>query len=153
MYHVLEHVHDPRRVICEARRLLAPQGALIVQVPNLSCWQYRIFRSRWNGLDAPRHLYNFRFEDLKRLLEGCGFRINRVKHFSLRDNPTGLATTVAPAFDPVARHVRGRDRNPAANLLKSLVYFALVIASLPFAAIEAAFKHGSSVMVEARPTR
>ena len=89
MYHVLEHLHDPRRALCEARRLLAPRGKLIVQVPNLGCWQYRVFGSRWNGLDVPRHLYNFRFEDLKRLLESCGFGVNRVKHFSWRDNRRG----------------------------------------------------------------
>jgi SAM-dependent methyltransferase len=144
MFHVLEHLSEPAAYLTMARRLLAPGGKLVVQTPNLDCWQYRIFGARWSGLDVPRHLYDFRTEDLLRLLDNSGFGIVRVKHFSLRDNPAGLATTIAPHLEPVSRAARGAKPRNA-------LYLALTIASFPFALLEALFGRGSSVMVEAAP--
>jgi len=142
MFHVLEHLRDPVAYVDAARQLLAPGGKLVVQTPNLDCWQYRVFGARWSGLDIPRHLYDFRLRDVRRLLENGGFRIVRVKHFSWRDNPAGLATTIAPGLEPVARAARGEASRNA-------VYLALTAACLPFAALEACFGSGASVMVEA----
>ena len=145
MFHVLEHLPDPVAYLNAARGLLAPGGKLVVQTPNLDCWQYRIFGDRWSGLDIPRHLYDFRLRDLRRMLEGCGFRVVRVKHFSWRDNPAGRATTIAPGLEPVARAARG-DRP---NAFWRWLYPILTVACLPVAALEALFAHGSSVMLEA----
>ena len=87
MFHVLEHLYDPRAYLEAARDLLAPGGRLIVQVPNAACWQFRLLGPRWNGVDAPRHLTDFRARDLETLLASAGFEVVRRKYFSLRDNP------------------------------------------------------------------
>jgi SAM-dependent methyltransferase len=149
MFHVLEHLPEPVGFLWAARRLLRPGGRLVVQVPNLDCWQYHILGRRWNGLDVPRHLHDFRAQDLNRLLGMCGFRPRRTKFFSWRDNPAGLASSLAPGLDPVARNVRGLDRSAIGKLAKDLAYLGLVMASVPFAMAEAAAGKGSSVMVEA----
>ena len=151
MFHVLEHLYDPRVYLRAAHELLVPDGRLIVQVPNLASWQFRIFGRAWNGVDVPRHLFDFRSRDLERLLESCGFTIVRRKFFSLRDNPAGLASSLAPSLDPMARRVRRIREGPAARLAKDLVYLSIVAASLPFTLLEAAFGAGSTVMIEARP--
>jgi SAM-dependent methyltransferase len=150
MFHVLEHVPHPQEYLAEARRLLQPDGRLIVQVPNASCWQFALLGRAWNGVDTPRHLHLFRGADLERLLSAAGFRVRRRKYFSLRDNPAGLATSLAPALDPMARRIRKAAEPVAARLLKDLAYFALVVAALPFTALEAAFRAGSTVMIEAQ---
>ena len=150
MFHVLEHLYDVRPHLVAARSLLAPQGRLIVQVPNAGCWQYRLLGRAWNGLDVPRHLYNFRARDLEKLLEACGFEILRRKYFSLRDNPAGLASSVAPGLDPMARRVRGVAESPARKLAKDLLYFGLLAAAVPFTLAEAACRAGSTIMLEAR---
>src|SRR5262249_52405580 len=98
MFHVLEHLYDPAAYLDAAHKLLKPEGRLIVQVPNAPCWQFLLFSERWNGVDVPRHLFNFREPDLEPLLDSCGFEILRRKHFSMRDNPAGLATTIAPTL-------------------------------------------------------
>jgi SAM-dependent methyltransferase len=149
MFHVLEHLPDPAGFLRAARALLKPGGRLVVQVPNRDCWQYRWLGERWNGLDVPRHLTDFRASDLLKLLEKCGFRARRRKFFSWRDNPAGLASSLAPGLDPVARNVRGLDGSGAGKLFKDVVYLGLVMASVPFAIAEAAAGAGSSVMVEA----
>jgi SAM-dependent methyltransferase len=150
MFHVLEHLYDPASYIQAAYNLLRPGGRLIVQVPNAASWQFLLFGESWNGLDIPRHLVNFRSRDLDALLEGCGFELVRHKHFSLRDNPAGLATTIAPGLDPMARRVRGVAETPGSRLLKDLAYLVLVLAAVPVAALEAACGAGSTIMIEAR---
>jgi len=150
MFHVLEHLSDPRAYLNAARDLLAPEGRLVIQVPNAACWQFKALGARWNGLDVPRHLFDYRDRDIERLLEECGFTVLRRKYFSLRDNPAGLATSIAPDLDPMARRVRAVPETGGARLFKDLVYLGLVVASLLPTLLEAAFHAGSTVMLEAR---
>jgi 2-polyprenyl-3-methyl-5-hydroxy-6-metoxy-1,4-benzoquinol methylase len=150
MFHVLEHLDQPSRHLHAAHELLRPQGRLIVQTPNAACWQFLLLGENWSGVDVPRHLVNYRARDLESLLDSCGFEVLRRKYFSLRDNPAGLATSLAPWLDPMARRVRGMREAPAWKLAKDLLYFALVVAALPFTVVEAACRAGSTVMIEAR---
>ncbi len=150
MFHVVEHLSDPKSYLRAAYSLLRPNGRLIVQVPNIACWQFALLGRSWNGVDVPRHLYNFRAPDLAAILRSCGFTVLREKQFSWRDNPAGLATSIAPALEPVARRVRATDRGALSKLAKDAAYFALVLAAVPFAIAEAAFRAGSTVMMEAR---
>jgi SAM-dependent methyltransferase len=150
MFHVLEHLYDPASYLDAAHQLLRPDGRLILQVPNAACWQFLLLGERWNGIDVPRHLIDFRLRDVDSLLDACGFEVLRHKHFSLRDNPAGLATSLAPSLDPMARRLRHIEETPRQRLLKDMVYMALVIASVPFTLVEAACRAGSTIMVEAR---
>ena len=150
MFHVLEHLYDPASSLDAAHQLLAPGGRLIAQVPNAACWQFLLFGERWNGIDVPRHLVNFRQSDLGSLLDHCGFEVLRHKHFSLRDNPAGMATSIAPSLDPMARRLRHVEETPGLRLFKDAVYMALVGIALPFTMLEAACRAGSTIMVEAR---
>lgn len=152
MFHVLEHLYDPRAYLASARVLMKPHGRLIVQVPNAACWQFHLLGGRWSGLDAPRHLTDFRSRDLHALLSAAGFEVLRRKYFSMRDNPAGLATSLAPALDPMARRVRGVPETTGARLLKDLAHFSLLAAAIPFTLLEAACHAGSTIMIEARKT-
>ena len=92
----------------------------------------------------------FRTKDLDQLLENCGFEVLRHKHFSLRDNPAGFASSLAPALDPMARRVRKLPESPSMKLLKDLCYLAIATAAIPFTLLEAACCAGSTIMIEAR---
>ena len=150
MFHVLEHLYDPRAYLETARELLKPNGRLVVQVPNAACWQFLLLGDRWNGIDVPRHLIDFRQSDLDSLLEHSGFEVLRHKHFSLRDNPAGMASSLAPSLDPMARRLRGIQETPQARTIKDLIYGALTLTCLPFTLLEAACRAGSTIMVEAK---
>lgn len=149
LFHVLEHLPDPMACLESVWDLLAPGGKLIVQVPNAACWQFLLLGDRWSGLDVPRHLINFRTEDLEDLLTSCGFRIARRKFFSLRDNPAGLATSLCPRLEPVSRKVRKVKESAPTALLKSVLYLGLTAAAVPLTLLEAAASAGSTIMVEA----
>lgn len=149
MFHYLEHVTPATPSLEAAKRLLAGGGRLVVQVPNLDCWQRRLLGRRWAGYDPPRHLINYSTQALRHTLKRHGFRVVRVSHASLRDNPTTLANSLAPALYPPARLARSRSRGGPREWGASLAYLAIVLASLPFTLLESAFGYGAAVMVEA----
>ena len=124
-------------------------SALVQALSGLPVSEILLFGERWSGLNVPRHLIHFRAEDIEDLLKVTGFEVRRRKFFSLRDNPAGLASTLCPQLEPVARHARHPNEAPAARLLKDVLYLGLVAASTPLALLEAAGAAGSTVMIEA----
>jgi SAM-dependent methyltransferase len=150
MSHVLEHLPDPCVYLAAAHRLLQPDGRLVLHVPNAASLQFHLLGRRWNGIDVPRHLFDYRDRDVERVLELMGFEVVRRSYFSLRDNPAGLAISLAPGLDPMARRVRKVREGAATRLVKDLAHLGLVVASLPFTLAEAAVGAGSTVMMEAR---
>ena len=89
IWHVLEHVSQPRETLDEVRRILRPGGRLVVAVPNFSSRQAEWSGPAWFHLDLPRHLYHFPLAALRRLLEETGFEPISDHHFSVRQNPFG----------------------------------------------------------------
>ena len=156
LLHVLEHVPNPRDVLTEIFRILKPNGRVVLQVPNIDSLQFSFFGIRWYGLDVPRHLIDYSRSSVLRLLRSCGFVDQRIRHFNLRDNAPALASSLFPGLDPVSRAVRLESRDRRESKLGSwwrhLVYLKLVIASYPFAALEAALGRGATLMIEARKT-
>ena len=74
-YHVLEHVPDPVAVLRRMLRWLAPDGLLIVEVPNAGGLGAAMFGKSWSGLELPRHLSHFSPETLSRAVELAGGRV------------------------------------------------------------------------------
>jgi SAM-dependent methyltransferase len=56
LWHVLEHLGDPTATLRAAVEKLDFGGVLAVAVPNTCSLQFRLLRTRWAHLDAPRHL-------------------------------------------------------------------------------------------------
>jgi SAM-dependent methyltransferase len=75
---VLEHVHQPRRVIEAAAQALRPHGRLVIVVPNLASWGFRFFGQDWWPLELPRHLLHFTPSTLAHLVETCGLRVEQL---------------------------------------------------------------------------
>ena len=59
MWHVLEHVPDVDDTIKTLKKLLKPQGTLIIAVPNFKSFDARYYKSFWAAYDVPRHLWHF----------------------------------------------------------------------------------------------
>src|SRR5260370_150357 len=86
---VVEHLEDPGTVLRKVAAALRPGGYFVFSVPNAGCWEFVAFRSRWYGLDVPRHLWHFTPQTLARLLGACGLRVERVFHQKVLRNITG----------------------------------------------------------------
>ena len=93
-----------RRASCWRR-----DGRLIVQVPNAASLAVAPAGAALERRSTCRATcIDFRDRDLETVLVRSGFEVVRRKYFSLRDNPAGLASSLAPALDPMARRVRAR---------------------------------------------
>ncbi len=94
IWHVLEHLPEPRATLEAVRRLLAPSGRLVVEVPNFGSWQARIGGPDWFHIDVPRHLLHFNRRSLESLLARAGFVVERCRTFSLEYDAFGLMQTM-----------------------------------------------------------
>jgi len=72
LIHVLEHLPDPSSILKKVRSLLKKDGILLIEVPNFNSFEARVFRSKWVGIAAPLHLYQFTPRTLPLMLEKCG---------------------------------------------------------------------------------
>lgn len=59
MWHVLEHVPNLEEYIEQLKRLVKPQGKIIIAVPNFKSYDAKYYREYWAAFDTPRHLWHF----------------------------------------------------------------------------------------------
>jgi SAM-dependent methyltransferase len=75
MWHFLEHDYDPLRTLATARRILKPEGRLVVEVPRLDSVSFRLFKERWPGLQAPQHTVLYTKAMLLKFVERAGLEL------------------------------------------------------------------------------
>jgi SAM-dependent methyltransferase len=73
MSHVIEHLHDPVRLLAECHRILKPGGKLSLITPNAQSLCHRAFGSSWFALEPPRHLHIFTRRTMQKMLRDAGF--------------------------------------------------------------------------------
>lgn len=59
MWHVLEHVPDLNHQLDELKRLLKPNGTIIIAVPNFNSLDAKLYQEYWAAYDVPIHLWHF----------------------------------------------------------------------------------------------
>lgn len=67
MWHVLEHVPDLENQIKELKRLIKPNGTIIIAVPNFNSFDANYYGKYWAAFDVPIHLWHFSKTAIKKL--------------------------------------------------------------------------------------
>ena len=70
----LEHELQPRGVLTELHRTLAPGGVALVKVPNYASFNRRVTGRKWCGFRYPDHLNYFTPASLARMAGECGYQ-------------------------------------------------------------------------------
>jgi len=79
LYHVLEHIENPIRLLQEIKRVLRDDGLLVVEVPRFNSASRRLFRSRWRSYQID-HLTYFTDSTLQAMLQAGGFQVVMVDY-------------------------------------------------------------------------
>ena len=158
IWHVLEHLVNPRETLLEVHRILKPSGQVVIAVPNFSSLQARWAGPVWFHLDLPRHLHHFPLEALRNLIEGCGLRCHATRHFSFRQNPFGWVQSAVNRFgrfpiNGLYRMLQGSPKADSESPMNRISLMALFCVGMPAAlvlsAVTALLRNGATVSVRA----
>ncbi len=137
---VLEHLPNPVRTLQKTSQLLAPQGLVFLEVPNIASLQFRLFRSSWFPLQIPEHLFHFSPKSLQVVALPASLERIWYSTFSPRISAAGYAASILPALRPNKIRLTW-------SKLHLLLYLGLQLLFLPVAAAEALAGKGSAVRV------
>ncbi|UCG49099.1 MAG: class I SAM-dependent methyltransferase [Phycisphaerales bacterium] len=94
MWHVLEHLAEPKKTLDIIGRILKPGGYVFISLPNIGSLQSRLFRGKWLHLDPPRHLFFLGRGDLVAEMGKLGFAPARESHLSIEQNVFGFQQSI-----------------------------------------------------------
>ncbi|RNC88153.1 MAG: class I SAM-dependent methyltransferase [Winogradskyella sp.] len=69
LWHVLEHLPNLDDHISVFKKLLKPNGKIVVAVPNYKSYDAAYYKSFWAAYDVPRHLWHFSQKGIQRIFE------------------------------------------------------------------------------------
>jgi 2-polyprenyl-3-methyl-5-hydroxy-6-metoxy-1,4-benzoquinol methylase len=78
MWHVLEHVPNLDLQIKELKRLIKPNGTIIIAVPNFKSYDAKYYGKFWAAFDVPIHFWHFSKTAIKLLFEKENVKLEKV---------------------------------------------------------------------------
>jgi len=156
MWHVFEHLAEPREKLREVLRLLRPGGRVIIEVPNFGSWQARMGLPEWHHLDVPRHLLHFERPTLEAMLVAAGLEPQRWSTFSAEYDAFGMMQSLLNRLCPtsnylfqilIGRRWKGTVRDVVITLVATI---PLTVFSVIVSAIAPAFAQGGVLRVVAK---
>ena len=78
MWHVLEHVPDLEHQISELKRLIKPNGTILIAVPNFNSYDANYYGKFWAAFDVPIHLWHFSKTAIEKLFEKVDLKLVKV---------------------------------------------------------------------------
>ena len=156
LWHVLEHVRDPRGDIARAVELLRPGGVLVLAQPNFDSLQAKLGRHVWFHLDVPRHLYHFSPRTLSALVTRCGLQPIKTSQWSIEQNPYGLLQSAlsraGAGHNSLYRVLKSEPGSPTGWRRTALLaaYYALMPVAVALSSIESTIGKGGSFYLASR---
>lgn len=101
LWHILEHVRDPKAFLGQVNRLLKVNGLLAVEVPNIGSSAARVAGTNWELMAPKEHFYYFDSTTLQQYLEEAGFIVIRTQSFFWTTPAMLLQAVAAQGSGPV----------------------------------------------------
>jgi SAM-dependent methyltransferase len=74
-HHSLEHMESQLSALQNAKKLLAPQGKVLVRIPSVSSMAFEKYREFWFQIDAPRHYFLHSHKSISVVAEQAGLKV------------------------------------------------------------------------------
>ena len=78
MWHVLEHVPNLEIQIGELKRLVKPNGTIIIAVPNYKSYDANYYGKFWAAFDVPIHFWHFSKTAIQLIFEKENIKLEKV---------------------------------------------------------------------------
>lgn len=78
MWHVLEHVPNLEHQITELKRMIKPNGTIIIAVPNFNSFDANYYGKYWAAFDVPIHLWHFSKTAIQKLFSQYNLELIKV---------------------------------------------------------------------------
>lgn len=78
LWHVLEHISDLEATMKQLKKMLRPDGILIIAVPNNESYDADHYKEFWAAYDLPRHLYHFSKKTMKQLITSHKLKLKTI---------------------------------------------------------------------------
>lgn len=119
--HVIEHVHDPLRLLQACFQMLNPGGWIWLETPNFDALGHRRYGQHWRGIEAPRHLAIFTHRAIIRALSETGFsRIQDQSYRPLCVNMFAVSEAIGEGLGVSETERLSRDGRRAARIAERI---------------------------------
>ena len=78
MWHVLEHIPNLEIQIKELKRLVKPNGTIIIAVPNFKSYDANYYGKFWAAFDVPIHFWHFSKTAIQLLFQKENIKLEKV---------------------------------------------------------------------------
>lgn len=127
LWHVLEHIHQLRPTLEILVNRLAPNGTMLIAVPNPDSVDAQAYQKDWAAFDVPRHLYHFRQSAVASLLASYGLKVQQTLPMPLDAFYVSWLSEKYRGGNPIRAFWQGLRSNTAAGRTgqwSSLIYVA-----------------------------
>lgn len=93
---VLEHLHEPVKVLERLLDWIEPDGYLVLSIPDASAFERSIFGDAYYALQLPSHLYHFSPKTIRKVLNASGWE---AVQFFWQPNSNSLIRSVEAKFE------------------------------------------------------
>lgn len=75
LWHSIEHIHNIDTLFKKINKISNSNTYLYIACPNFNAIERKKLKDDWPAYDAPRHLYHFQYDSMKKLLKKYNFQI------------------------------------------------------------------------------
>lgn len=137
--HVFEHVGNPRMVLQKLQKLIKPGGTIILNTPNAQSFNFFLFRSYFQAIDSPRHLYLYTIDNIKKYCTEVGLKIQKIQY---RTPITNIVFYFSMIYSIEEKFFHGKPTPLIRKLFSNLVIKILLY---PFAILLSIVKKGDGI--------
>lgn len=124
---VLEHLHDPARVLASSKKLLSPKGSIWISIPNIAHNAIIIellndsFPYRDTGLLDSTHVKFFTLSSLIQMVNTCGLEVISMLEFVTPLKYTEFNNSYSDVPKEIANYLQKRDRGEVYQFVLELI--------------------------------
>lgn len=78
MWHVLEHRFDIMETVAELKRIVKPNGLIVIALPNYKSYDAKFYKQYWAAYDVPRHLFHFTKKTIELVFDKNDLKLSKV---------------------------------------------------------------------------